>query len=262
MMHCIRLIHWNKAEAEEKAKKIQVAGYKVDSGPFDGPPALRTLRENPPAAVVIDLSRSPSMGRDVGIAIRHYASTRAVPLVFVGGDPEKVARIQNLLPDAVYTRWSRIRSSLNRAIASPPKDPVVPKSLLEGYSGTPLPKKLGLKPNTVVALIEAPKGFEGTLGQLPKDVTIRKQARGQCDLVIWFTQSRNDLEGRIEKMKEIMTGKGGLWIVWPKKASGFPTDLSQKEVREVGLAAGLVDYKICAIDATWSGLLFSLRTSK
>ncbi|NNG17367.1 MAG: DUF3052 domain-containing protein [Gemmatimonadales bacterium] len=132
------------------------------------------------------------------------------------------------------------------------------KSALAGYSGTPLPKKLGIKAGYVVALVGAPQGFEKTLGRLPDDVQLRKQARGKPDLVVWFARSRKELESRVKRMGAL-AGVGGLWIAWPKKASGLATDLSQSDVRKVGLASGLVDYKVAAIDETWSGLKFARR---
>lgn len=107
--------------------------------------------------------RLPSHGRDVALGIRKFKSTRYVPLVFVEGDPEKVKHIKELLPDAVYTTWSQIQGALKRAIAHPTKDPVVPRTALDGYSGTPLPKKLGIKAHSVVCLIDAPKSFENPL---------------------------------------------------------------------------------------------------
>lgn len=255
----IRLIHWNDADAAVRAESLRRAGYKVQYGAIDAAD-LRRLRGAPPTAVVIDLSRLPSHGRDVALALRRYKATRHVPLIFVAGDPEKVARLEQLLPDAVYTTWSRIRSSLKRAVAHPPSEPVVPSSALAGYSGTPLVKKLGIKANTVVALVGAPPGFEKTLGALPDGVRLLRQARGRRDLTLWFTKSRRDLERRIDKMAVV--GSRGLWIIWPKQASGVVTDLSGNIVREIGLAAGLVDFKICAVDATWSGLRFVQRKSR
>jgi len=256
-MHRIRLIHWNVAETEAKADRLRGAGYSVDCEPLT-PVALQDLKRNPPAALVIDLSRLPGQGRDVGLAIRHAKTTRGVPLVFVGGDSEKVGQIRSQLPDAVYTTWSRIRSALKRAIAAPPADPVVPESVLAGYAGTPLPKKLGIKENSRVALINAPHGFDQQLGVLPRGVTFQSTARGQPDLIIWFANSSKDLTARIARMAEL-TGQGGIWIAWPKKASGMTSDLTQAVVRKLGLAAGLVDYKICTIDSTWSGLKFTRR---
>ena len=259
-MGYLRLIHWKAEETAERAERIRSAGYEVVSEPLS-PARLREIRDDPPLAVVIDLSRLPSQGRDLGLNIRKYKATRQVPLVFVGGDPEKVARIKELLPDAVYTSWSRIASALKRAIANPPQDPVVPESVMAPYKGTPLPKKLGIKADSVVALVSAPDGFEETLGELPEGVSVRRQARQPLDLTLWFVRSRKDLEHRIDKMRNFAQN-GGLWIIWPKKASGIDSDVSQTIVREVGLGAGLVDFKVCSVDETWSGLRFTRRVQK
>ncbi len=256
----IRLIHWNAEEAAPRIEALREAGYEVDFSVLDGG-AYRALRLDPPAAFVIDLSRLPSHGRDVAAGLRGYKDTREVPLVFVEGEPEKVARIRNLLPDATFATWRGIRAALKSAIAKGAADPVVPASHLAGYSGTPLPKKLGIKENATVALLNAPKGFEAALGELPPGVKFRKQATGKPDLILWFVQRRIELEDRIETMAKL-TGAGALWIAWPKQASGMPTDITQTLVRETGLAAGLVDYKICAIDATWSGLKFAQRKAR
>ena len=258
----VRLIHWNLGEDAAKAAILRDAGYEVDHTALNGPAGLRLLSQQPPSAVVIDLSRLPSQGRDVALAIRIQKATRHVSLVFVEGDPEKVARICRILPDAVYTRWRRIRSSLKRGIGSHPENmrshPAVPRSRLEGYSGAPLAKKLGIKPGSVVALVGEPEGFKKTLSDLPKGVQLRNGVRGHRDLTVWFARSRKELENRIHQIVHL-ADNGGLWIAWPKKGTGNPTDLSQVIVRKVGLAAGIVDYKICAIDATWSGLQFTRR---
>lgn len=257
-MSTIRLIHWKAAETGERVARLRAAGYDVNADPFD-PSDLRRLKADPPSAVVIDLTRLPSHGRDVGVALRAAKATRHVPLVFVEGEPEKVARVRHDLPDAVFTTWSRIRSSLRRAIVHPPKHPVVPASRLAGYSGTPLPRKLGIGPDTSVILVGAPEGFERMLGRLPGGVRLRRQARGRGERVLWFPRSKEDLDSRLNRVAGLLAEKGGLWIAWPKKASGVETDLSQTVVRGTGLAAGLVDYKICALDETWSALLFARR---
>jgi hypothetical protein len=253
------LIHWDATQAKERATKLEASGYDVDFAPLDAA-SMKSLRSDPPGLAVIDLSRIPSQGRDFGMWLRKTKATRCVPIVFVDGDAKAVTSAMNHLPDATYTSWSRIASALKRAIANQPKNPVVPKSTMAGYSGTPLPKKLGIKPNSVVALVGAPPDFDATLGDIPEGVTLRKSARGKCDLALWFTRSRNDLERRVDRMGSF--AKDGLWIIWPKKASGVVTDVSEKVVRETGLAAGLVDYKICAVDETWSGLKFARRRGK
>lgn len=258
-MNRVRLIHWNAPEAEERAELLRPAGYAVECEPLDAA-GLRRLREEPPEAVVIDLSRMPSQGRDLGLTLRKYKATRHVPLVYVEGDPKKVARIRELLPDAVYCAWSEMPDVLARAIAAPPAEPVVPESVFAAYAATPLPKKLGIKANSIVALAGAPEGFEETLRPLPEGAVLHREEWGGCDVTLWFVRSRRELEEGIEGMGDAARG-GGLWIAWPKKASGVASDLSQATVRGVGLASGLVDFKVCAIDATWSGLRFTRRKS-
>jgi CheY-like chemotaxis protein len=257
-MHRVRLIHWNAAEANERAAQLRAAKYEVVHLLPNGADLRLELKEAPPSAVVIDLSRLPMQGRDVGVALRHYKTTRFIPLIFVAGDPEKIARVQQSLPDAIYTTWDQIRTALKDAIANPPAVTVVPQSVLAGYSGTPLAKKLGIVSNAIVGLVNPPPGIEEILGDLPDGVKLRRQVSSRRNLTIWFTRSRKDLESEIERMA-LLAEQGPLWIAWPKKASPLKSDLTQAVVRKVGLAAGLVDYKICAIDAVWSGLLFTRR---
>lgn len=131
-----------------------------------------------------------------------------------------------------------------------------------GYSGTPLVKKLGIKPGMTVALIGAPHGFERLLKGLPKDVTpVRgpSTGSGQADLVIWWPASARDLDSRIRAVDKRIAVGGSIWIAWAKKASGIRSDLSDNVVREAGLANGLVDYKVCAISEIWSGLKFARK---
>lgn len=256
----VRLVHWNADEAAERAERLKAVGYQVDHEPLSAD-VLDAIRNEQPAAIVIDLSRLPSQGRDVGVMLRQRKATRGIPLVFVDGAAGKVERVKRTLPDAVFTTWDRIRGGLKRAITHPPREPVSPSSNLAGYSGTPLPKKLGIKANYAVALPGAPSGFEAQLGSLPEGVVLRRQLRGRCDLIIWFARSRSELTRRVKHMGR-RAGSGGLWIAWPKQASGVASDLTQAEVRREGLAAGLVDYKVAAIDETWSGLKFARRKSK
>jgi hypothetical protein len=129
-------------------------------------------------------------------------------------------------------------------------------------SGTPLVGKLGIKPDSRLALIDAPADLLGALGELPPGVVIRRRATGSTgslDVIVAFCVRRAELEQRLPRLRAALAPAGGLWIAWPKRTSGVPTDLSDGVVREVGLAAGLVDNKVCAIDATWSGLRFVFR---
>jgi CheY-like chemotaxis protein len=253
----VRLIHWNADEAELRAEKLRSAGYETVAAPPDRA-ALQAMQVDPPDAVIIDLSRVPSQGRDMALSIRKYKATRQIPLVFVEGDPLKVERIKVLLPDAAYTTWENIAAALEEAIAHPPAEPVVPRSVMEAYAGTPLPKKLGIRPGSIVYLAGAPADFETTLGDLPPGATLHRHSEEDPDLTLWFTESRAELErGIVEGAK--WASKGGLWIIWPKKSSEVESDLSETVVRQIALAAGLVDFKVCSVDETWSGLRFTRR---
>jgi hypothetical protein len=129
-----------------------------------------------------------------------------------------------------------------------------------GYSGTPLPKKLGIKPGSAVALLGAPKGFvKGTLGPLPERATLREDVRAPFNVGLLFVDSKAELARRFPAAMRAMGDPAALWLCWPKRASGVPTDLDGNVVRELGLSAGLVDYKVAAVDAIWSGLCFSRR---
>jgi hypothetical protein len=128
-----------------------------------------------------------------------------------------------------------------------------------GYSGTPLVRKLGIKPGSALGLIGAPDGFEVLLPGLPGDVAIRRRLRGPLDVIVAFFVARATLERRFPSLRDGLAANGGLWIAWPKRSSGVATDLSEGDVRQIGLDAGLVDNKVCAIDPVWSGLRFVYR---
>lgn len=130
-----------------------------------------------------------------------------------------------------------------------------------GYSGTPLVKKLGIQANSILALLNAPHDFESTLGELPQPLTLRTAARGRRDLTIWFPRDAAELRRRMPKIAASLQAGDGLWVAWPKKASGVSTDLSDAIVRQTGLENGIVDYKVCAIDEIYSGLKFARRRS-
>jgi hypothetical protein len=129
-----------------------------------------------------------------------------------------------------------------------------------GYSGTPLPKKLGIKPGHRVVLLSAPEQFEsGTLGELPDGVKVARRLAGKADVIVSFHTARADLERRMPKLRAAMEPAAGLWIAWPKRASKVPTDLTEDVVRDLALANVLVDNKVAALDEKWSGLRLVIR---
>ena len=132
---------------------------------------------------------------------------------------------------------------------------------MAGYSGTPLPRKLGIKEGHRVGLLDAPGGSDRTLGELPDGVETRTSARGRLDVVVYFATSRAALTRRFDPLARAIFPDGGLWIAWPKRASGLETDLTEDVVRDLALERGLVDNKVCAIDDTWSGLRLVYRVA-
>jgi hypothetical protein len=130
---------------------------------------------------------------------------------------------------------------------------------MAGYSSTPLPKKLGIKENSRLAFVNAPAGFQDYLGPLPASAEVVKRLTKPLDLVLFFVTTERVLAKEFAKLADKLVTNGMIWIAWPKKSSGVTTDLSFERVQRIGLDAGLVDVKICAIDETWSGLKFVFR---
>ncbi len=128
-----------------------------------------------------------------------------------------------------------------------------------GYSGTPLARKIGIKSGSTVAVLSEPDNFRSLLDPLPENVTFRTSLRGNADLVVAFFLERRQLQRRLPALARAIYPDGGLWLAWPKKASGVSTDITGTDVRELGLAAGIVDIKVAAIDETWSGHRFAHR---
>lgn len=259
----VTLICWNAAEGRGRAGWLRQRGFKVtlEVESRSGPAILRRLRENPPGALIINLGNLPMQGRDVGLALRTSRQTRHVPLVFAVGEPSKVENIRKTLPDAVYTSWTELSAALRQAIARPNANPVVPGSNPAGYSGTPLPKKLGIKPNVSIGLLEEPDDFVETLRPLPEGVEFTRRLTPATAVAIWFVRSAARLASQIDSVARQVTAAKSfrLWICWVKRSSSLAGDVGENLVRTTALAAGLIDYKVAAINTDWSGLLFAPR---
>lgn len=137
---------------------------------------------------------------------------------------------------------------------------------MAGYSGTPLPRKLGIKEGHLVGLRRAPDAFRGALGELPEGVRLRARvstprsaSAPRLDVIVAFFRRRAELERRLPALMDALDVNGGLWIAWPKGRSGVATDITEDVVRDVGVERGMVDNKVCAIDETWSGLRLVYR---
>lgn len=130
---------------------------------------------------------------------------------------------------------------------------------MAGYSSTPLAKKLGIKEGSRVAFVNAPGDFEATLKPLPENVKIVKRINNSIDIILFFVMSERALAGDFARLAKKLVPNGMIWIAWPKRSSGVKTDLAFEKVQRIGLDAGLVDVKICAVDEIWSGLKFVYR---
>ncbi len=237
MVKRVFLICWNAAEGKERAGRLREAGFETSfKADFSGAD-LRAIRVAPPDAFVIDLNQAPSHGLAVATALRRQKATRSTPIVFAGGAPDKAARVKKLLPDASYSQWSRIAGAVRSAMKRAPADPVIPGTMA-AYSGTPLAKKLAIRTGSTVALLGAPADFTSKLEPLPEGVWITERAHGSPGIILLFVRSLAGLKRRFAGAAGKLAERGGLWIVWPKKASGVRTDLSQGAVRSVGLGAG------------------------
>ena len=251
----LRLIHWSGPEGRERKLRLASLGHHVEFDDVDGPGLSKVLKRSVPDAYVIDLTRLPSAGRTIAMWLRTNKATRHIPIVFVDGDPEKVKKIRELLPDATYTTWSRLKTALPKAVTKRVTDPVVPPSAI--YTGRSVADKLGIKAGMAICVVNAPPGFTTSLAP-PADVTFSARPRSEHDLFLAFAGSRRDVFGHLTTLERYVT-RQTLWLAWPKKASRVKTDVDGNFVRESGLASGWVDFKICALDETWSGLAFKRR---
>ena len=256
-MSRILLVHWNKDEAKERAEGLAKLRHEVSTLSDSKDASRFRIRGMPPELFVIDLARIPSHGREVAGYFRRQKTTRNVPILFIGGNPERIDKVRKLLPDASFGEWNGIKSAIAKAIRNAPKVPVVPGTMA-GYSGTPLPKKLGIRESCAVLLVNAPPRFERKLEPLPTDAEFA-EAASCANVAVLFAKSQVELVRDFRPLAKQLPGKTALWIAWPKQASGVATDLKEGLVREFGLGEGWVDYKVCAIDETWSGLCFARR---
>ena len=258
-MSRILLVHWNEKEARERSRKLKALGHKTTILSDTEKRNFESIRESPPDLFLIDLTRLPSQGREIAGYLRRLKATRHVPILFVDGDADRVSRTRSLIPDADFAKWEELKTAIPKAKAKKraAAKPVVP-STMAGYSGTPLPKKLGIREKSTVVLINPPDRYERKLEPMPAGAEIVDTPK-LANVAMLFALSQLELIRDFRLLAKTLPEKTALWIAWPKKTSGVVPDLTENIVREFGLGAGWVDYKVCAIDETWSGLCFARR---
>ena len=254
----VRVIHWKAQEAGPLLDVCRAGGFAVEFDDTPFPELVRNIRHNQPDAVVIDLTRLPSQGREAAIALRRTKFSRHIPIVFVGGEPEKVARVREFLPDAAYTTIGRLCGRLKSVCAKPPVNPIAPPSVMERYGHRSKAQKLGIRTGSSVAVMDPPRDYAAALGAMPEDVTILENPDDPQPVTLWFVRDPEAYRLALRPMRRL-AAKTRLWILWPK---GAKSGLTQHVVRELANEIGLVDYKICGINERWSAMVFAPRKVK
>lgn len=250
------MIDHDLSAAAGRAARLCDQGFEAVPYTSLGAKGFRGIRAQPPDVALIDLTRLPSYGKAMGALMRESASLRSIPLVFIEGDPAKTPRVRELLPDAVIAPWSRIGAAIRRAIARQPVSPLPPQP-----SSTSLAAKLGIRTGSLVALKRPPEGFEAVLQPLPEGARIQKQIE-EADVVLMFFKSAAALGRELTDLPALMRKGRRLWVLWPKQTSAHAGALTMVRIREMASPFGLVDYKVCAVDATWSAMVLGLRRGK
>jgi CheY-like chemotaxis protein len=253
----IRLMHSRAAEAARYIDALRAAGLKVEYDEKLSLALLKRFRESPPDAFVIDLSRLPSHGREVAITLRQSPRTRQVPIVFCDGDEEKVEKVRAVLPDASYCTLAKLPAAVRKAMANRPANPVKPLQMMDRYAGRTAAQKLGVKPSSTLALIDAPRDALQAMGELPEGVEILDGA-GAADVTLCFVRDAHSLLDMLSKVRKLAK-RSKLWILWRKGGAAARGDVTEPVLRQTANDLGLVDYKICSVNAVWSAMLFASR---
>lgn len=248
-MPTVRIIHWKEDEAQPLLTACRGTGFDIQYEVGDGGVITRAIRTKPPDVLVIDLSRLPSHGREVAIWLRRTKGTRSIPIVFANGDPEKVAGVRERLPDATYVGNAKVAAAIRRLAKSAAKGNPVVERIREKSAV----EKLGIVAGATVAVIDPPRDFPNLLGTVPDKVEF---AEDEAPLTLWFVHDRESLLNSLREMRAAAV-RTKLWLLWRKGAKGEA--LTQNVLREITREVGLVDYKICAVDARWSAMLFARK---
>jgi hypothetical protein len=261
----VRLICWNEADAVARARILRRAGYRVNADPPENAGGMvRYFRELAPDAVVIDLDRLPSHGRELGLSLRASKGTSHLRLVFAGGIPAKIELVRAAISDAIFTAWDNdLAAVIERAVAQPEPPRLSSRELPKETGPGSLERKLDIKPQTHFAIVSVNRNDDSWLAELlvsiPDGAVQQRRIDAATTLALFPVATRRDLMRAFEQARSLLPPKASLWIVHPKQTSPLAADFNQDDVREAGLAHGFVDYKVCAVDKDWSALKFARR---
>jgi hypothetical protein len=255
----IRLLSFKAALVPERSKLLRSAGFTVNADPMRSASGIvGHFKANPVDAVVIDLDRLPSQGREMAIVLRNSKSTRPIPIVFVGGLEEKVSRLRNEMPDATYAEWNRqLAPAIHRAIASAPSAPIQPTPHMQRFSGSNLVHKLGITENMPVPIIGDSASITELLDPLPPGATLTRRIAPETKLALYVVHSLSDASAAYDHATAHLPQPASFWIIHPKRTPKQSVDFTQEDIRLDGVNRGFVDYKVCAVSDLLSGLKFT-----
>jgi hypothetical protein len=256
-METVRLIS-SHPKIAERAALLRGKGLVVDASPLEKlSSVVEEMARLNPSILVLDLDRTPSRGREIAIALRTSKAARHIPILFVGGLSEKVERIRAEIADVHFADWEDASRKAEQLLKEPHSMPAAMAQ--RNYSATPLPTKLGIRARMQIALVGAPDGFEDTLGELPEGASIGKRITLKAELGLCFVRSWAELSGTVDLLAAQLPVGASVWLVYPKRGARQASDLNENVVRDAGLGAGVVDYKVCSVDSEWSALKFAHR---
>ena len=242
----LRLICWKEADAACHAAELRHAGYRVIADPLKNPGgAVRYFRELNPDAVVIDLDRLPSHGRELGMSLRASKSTCHLPLIFVGGVAEKIEPIRAAIPGAIFTAWDDVVAAVERAMAQPLEPRLTSRELAKPSGPGSLERKLDIKPQThfaIVALSGDASWLSELLAFIPDGAVAQRRIDPSTTLALLVVSTRRDVAQAFLLARRALPTDASFWIIHPKQTSPLALDFNQDDVREAGLAHGFVDY--------------------
>jgi len=249
----VRLFHWKTQEAVPLIADLEAAGFSVDYEEQLSSSSFRRVRESQPHAFVVDLSSRPSHGREVAIALRGHKATRHVPILFVNGEPEKVEGVRRTLPDATYVTGARLIPALRRAKTV--SKPLIPAQMMDRYAGRTAAQKLGIGKGARVAVVDPPADYARAIGDLPEGAFFEEEDFAVCKITLWFVHDYPALQAAMPEIRRTAT-RHRLCILW-RKGKGGPLDGGI--IRTCANRVGLVDYKVCSVNETWSGMAFAVK---
>ena len=245
------LLRWKDSEIHGLAARLKnctVTNYV----PVPGEGMNGLQKYGLPDALVISLDRLPSHGRDIGYAFHKQKATRQVPLVYVGGDEDKIAKIRDLLPEASFTGWDRILATIHEAISNPAVTP--PKPVRVVISEAPLHQKIGLKADMHIALMNAPAPLEKLVPGLPQGIRIYEQpAADEVAMTLWFVRSTDEFECDLPAIAAALGKKPRLWSFYQK---GSKKGFSWNGLLESAAIHRLSQFKIMRLNDVWTGVAF------